>query len=91
MKYVIRFSKHVDWRRFRMLSATDKKRLQQAIEQKLTVDPVRFGKQLNQSLQGCRSLRIGAYRIIYRIKKEEVIVIVFGHRSTVYEEAKGVV
>ena len=87
MTYVVRYSRHIDWKRFRMLPVADKKRFQKAVEDKLTVDPLTFGKPMRKSLYGCRSLRVGDFRIIYRVQKNVVEILVFGHRSTVYDDA----
>jgi len=91
MKYRLLYSEFVDWKRFEKLSLHDKKRLLHALEQKVAVDPLHYGKPLQQSLRGCRALRVGDYRIIYRLHGDVVEILLFGHRSTVYEEAKGIV
>ncbi len=90
MTYVLRYAGSIDWKRFQKLPATDKQRIRDAIEKKLAVDPVQFGKPLRTSLLGCRSLRVGSYRIIYRIDKNIVEILLFGHRSTVYSEMEKV-
>ncbi|MBC7131265.1 type II toxin-antitoxin system RelE/ParE family toxin [Candidatus Bathyarchaeota archaeon] len=43
------------------------------------------GKRLRGSLSGLLSLRIGDYRIIYQVSKDEVIIRTFGHRKSIYE------
>lgn len=65
-----------------------RKIIREAIEKKLTLDPVKFGKPLRYSLKGFRRLRVGAYRVIYRIDEGRVIVIVvdIDHRKEVYED-----
>lgn len=62
--------------------------IRNAIEDKLMVDPVRFGLPLRRNLKGLMKLRVGNYRIIYSIKKDIVTVevIKIGHRRDVYEE-----
>lgn len=62
-----------------------KRRVQEAIESKLMVEPELFGKPLRKSLLGFRSLRVGEYRIIFLIQKRTVIVYMIAHRSRVYE------
>lgn len=49
-------------------------------------NPFNAGKPLNGKRAGQYSYRIGAYRIIYRIEKQLLIVFVieFGHRQGVY-------
>jgi mRNA interferase RelE/StbE len=62
-----------------------KSRIKKAIEEKLTRNPVEFGKPLRYSLQGCRRLRIGDFRVIYKIEGETVLVTKIGHRKEIYE------
>ena len=38
-------------------------RIKKALEERVAVDPVGFGKPLQYSLKGCRRLRVGDYRI----------------------------
>ncbi|MFH1857247.1 MAG: type II toxin-antitoxin system RelE/ParE family toxin [Candidatus Omnitrophota bacterium] len=61
-----------------------KTRIKKAIESRLVVDPVKFGEPLRRSLQGCRKLRVGDYRIIYKIDKSNIIILKIGHRKEVY-------
>lgn len=70
------------------LSKTAKHLIQKAIEERLMVDPIGFGKPLRYSLKGHRRLRVSDYRIIYRIEvsKKIVLVIAIKHRKDVYED-----
>jgi mRNA interferase RelE/StbE len=65
-----------------------KSTIKKAIEERLMIDPVGFGKPLRYSLKGHRRLRVGDYRIVYRIESDtrSVIVIAIKHRKDVYEE-----
>jgi len=56
-----------------------------AIEERLMVDPVGFGKPLRYSLKGHRRLRVGDYRVVYRIEKKTVVIVAIKHRKDVYE------
>jgi len=64
-----------------------RKIIKRAIEEKLMVEPLKFGLPLRRSLLGFFKLRVGNYRIIYKIEKKEVIVLVIsvGHRKEVYK------
>ena len=61
--------------------------IKRAIENRLAIDPVGFGKPLQYSLKGHRRLRVSDYRIVYRIdnKKKEVLIIAIKHRRDVYD------
>ena len=64
--------------------------IRRAIEEKLMVDPLKFGLPLRRTLKGFMKLRVGDYRIIYSIEKATatvtVHVIKIGHRREVYDE-----
>lgn len=59
-----------------------------AIEERLTIDPVSFGKPLRYNFKGYRRLRVSTYRIIYRIDEEnrKVIITDINHRKDSYDE-----
>ncbi|KKP95403.1 MAG: Toxin of the RelE-RelB toxin-antitoxin system [candidate division TM6 bacterium GW2011_GWE2_36_25] len=70
------------------LSASAKKLIKKAIEQRLTIDPIGFGKPLRYSLKGHRRLRVSNYRIVYRIEPEtqSVLIVAIKHRKDIYEK-----
>ncbi|MBT8451495.1 MAG: type II toxin-antitoxin system RelE/ParE family toxin [Deltaproteobacteria bacterium] len=69
------------------LPKSAKRQIRRAIEQKLTTHPFELGKPLRYSLRGARRLRVGDYRVIYRIEPPDVVLVVkIGHRREVYEE-----
>jgi len=61
-----------------------RKKIQRAIESRLTVRPEAYGKPLRQSLKGYRKLRVGDWRVIFRIEKKTVKIFIIQHRSVVY-------
>jgi mRNA interferase RelE/StbE len=62
--------------------------IHRAIDERLASDPLRFGEPLRRSLQGYRKLRVGDYRVVYRIAGHDVIVLKIGHRKDVYGKAE---
>ena len=70
-----------------LLSPPLRVRIQKMILTKLTNHPEVFGKPLRGSFRNYRSLRVGEYRIIYRIEDRTVAIVMIAHRSVVYEEA----
>jgi mRNA-degrading endonuclease RelE of RelBE toxin-antitoxin system len=68
------------------ISASIKKDIRSAIEEKLTTAPEFFGKPLQFSLKGLRSMRVGDYRVIFLLSRNTVRVILIAHRSTVYND-----
>lgn len=71
------------------LSSTLKERIRRAIEEKLASTPEDYGKPLRQSLRGYRKLRVGDYRIVFRIERDTVYILAILHRSVVYKKATG--
>lgn len=63
-----------------------RERIQKAIEQRLLTDPAKYGGPLQRSLQGYRKLRVGDYRVIYKVDKENIVILKIGHRKEVYNK-----
>ena len=70
-----------------VLPKTIREKIKQAIEERLMIDPIGFGKPLRYSLRGHRRLRVGDYRIVYRIENKTVIISAIKHRKDIYEHA----
>ncbi|MGE3974702.1 MAG: type II toxin-antitoxin system RelE/ParE family toxin [Bdellovibrionales bacterium] len=70
------------------LPKTIRARVRKAIETRLTADPVGLGRPLRYSFIGHRRIRVGDYRIVYRIDidRNAVVVVLIKHRKHVYEE-----
>ena len=61
-----------------------KKRIDEAIQNRLTTAPPLYGKPLRGELLNLWSLRVDDYRVIYKMKKDAVIVLRIVHRSNAY-------
>ena len=68
------------------IPANIKSRIRKAIEARLLKDPVMFGQPLRQSLKGHRKLRVGDWRVIYRVEHSNIIISMIGNRKDVYRE-----
>lgn len=67
------------------LSNSIKLLIKKSIENKLMKDPIKFGKPLKYSLKAHRRLRVGEYRILYKIHSDTVTIIAIKHRKDIYE------
>ncbi len=68
------------------ISKADRDRIKRAIEERLAQDPVFFGKPLRYSLKGCRRMRVGSYRVIFKIDSQKVVLVLkISHRKAVYK------
>lgn len=70
------------------LSQAMRSRIRAAIEQRLMVDPISYGKPLRYALRGHRRLRVGDWRIVYRVDSAEriVFIVAIDHRKDVYDD-----
>lgn len=86
--YTIVYETHVVREDIPHLSETNKKRIKKAIENKLRFNPETFGKPLRRSLKGYRKLRVGGYRVIFRIQGKMVKIFAILKRSVVYNKSE---
>ena len=61
-------------------------RIKKAIEYRLLKYPFKYGEHLKRNLKGYRKMRVGDYRIIYRIQGKEIFILKIGHRKKVYKK-----
>jgi len=79
INYQIIYQDHVIKSHIPALSTKVKSLIKKAIEERLMVDPITFGKPLRYSLKGHRRLRV-----VYRIENKSVIIIAIKHRKDIY-------
>ncbi|MGR3218511.1 MAG: type II toxin-antitoxin system RelE family toxin [Candidatus Anammoxibacter sp.] len=71
-----------------LLNQRLKSRIKKAIEERLAISPHKYGKPLRKTLKGYWKLRVGDYRIIFKIVKNEVWIFGIIHRRDVYKKIK---
>jgi len=77
IKYQVCYIDEVVKKHIPNLSSNIKLIIKRAIEERLMIDPISFGKPLRYTLKGYRRLRVGDYRIVYRINdKHKILTIV---------------
>jgi len=86
MKYKLLYHPDVLEEDLQGIPANIKSRIHKAIETRLLKEPIMFGQPLRQSLKGYRRLRVGDWRIIYRIEHSDIIILMIGNRKNVYQE-----
>jgi len=62
-------------------------RIEKAIRNRLMINPVKYGFYLRGSLKGYRKLRVGDWRIIYRIGDKEIRINAIGNRKDIHKFA----
>jgi mRNA interferase RelE/StbE len=70
------------------LPELDKKvlvRIKRAIEERLMVAPQEYGEPLRRTLKGYWKLRVGDYRVVFVVRKTEIMILGILHRKEVYK------
>lgn len=70
------------------ISSVWQEKIRHAIEVRLISQPDLYGKPLRRSLKGYRKLRVGDYRVVFRIEQMKVKIFAIIHRSRVYDAMK---
>ena len=67
------------------LSRNLRERIAHGIETRLTTQPERYGEPLRGTLKGYWKLRIGDYRVVFKVVRNEIWIFGIIHRRAVYE------
>ena len=63
-----------------------KDRIRRAIEERLQTLPHEYGEPLRKTLKGYWKLRVGDYRVVFKIIKSEVWILCIRHRKEIYKD-----
>lgn len=71
------------------LDAEPRRRIRRKLEQ-IRADPHGYGKPLGRGLAGLYKVRVGKYRIVYRVREAErlILLIAIAHREEIYERVR---
>jgi mRNA interferase RelE/StbE len=69
------------------ISSEARRRIGRLIEARLGTEPARFGAPLGGSLRGYWKLRVGDYRVVFKVAGRDVWILAVLHRRDVYERA----
>ena len=70
------------------IDARNKLMIRRSIEERLTTSPEIFGKPLRRSLKGYWKLRIGDYRVVFKISGDDIRILAIIDRKTVYQQSE---
>jgi len=59
-------------------------RIKRAIETRLLVSPQEYGEPLRKTLKGYWKLRVGDYRVVFKVDASEILIFGLCHRTDVY-------
>ena len=67
------------------LDKKNKTMIKRAIEERLATRPELYGKPLRRTLKGYWKLRVGEYRIVFKMLGEDILILGIIHRKDVYK------
>ncbi|MEI7635666.1 MAG: type II toxin-antitoxin system RelE/ParE family toxin [Syntrophus sp. (in: bacteria)] len=67
-----------------LIDRKTKDRIRKAIEERLQTAPHDYGEPLRKSLKGYWKLRVGDYRVVFKVIETEVWILGIRHRKSVY-------
>lgn len=88
MAYALRYHPRVADRDVQKIPALMRTRIARTIEARLSTSPEEYGVPLAGTLRGYWKLRVGDYRVVFRVTADEVWVLAILHRRDVYETAR---
>ena len=86
MAYKIEFDESVVKEDIPSIPMPYREQIKKAIRERLTQEPIKLGKPLKHSLYGHRRLRVGDWRVIYKITENTVRIIKIGNRKDIYKD-----
>ena len=87
MAYTLRYHPAVRADDLPKISSEALRRIARLIDTRLGTEPARFGAPLAGSLRGYWKLRVGDYRVIFKVIGRDVWILAVVHRRDVYERA----
>lgn len=87
MPYTLRYHPRVADQDLKTIPTETRARIARSIDARLTTAPERYGVPLVGPLRGYWKLRVGDYRVVFKISAMEVLILAILHRKHVYERA----
>ena len=87
---VLRLKYHPDVKKSDLpkIDAKNKGMIKRAIEDRLATQPETYGKPLRKTLKGYWKLRVGDYRIVFKVSGNNIFIFGIIHRKKVYKLIK---
>jgi mRNA interferase RelE/StbE len=67
------------------LDNTVRTRIRKAIETRLMIAPEAYGEPLRRTLKGYWKLRVGDYRVIFKVEGDKITILGIRHRRDIYK------
>lgn len=86
MSFTLRYHPAVRSDDLTLIDRKMKDRIRKAIEERLQTLPHEYGEPLRKTLKGYWKLRVGDYRVVFKIMKSEVWILGIRHRKEIYKD-----
>jgi mRNA interferase RelE/StbE len=86
MLFTLRYHPAVSADDLPLIDRKMKDRIRRAIEERLQTSPHEYGEPLRKTLKGYWKLRVGDYRVVFKIMKSEVWILGIRHRRNIYQD-----
>jgi mRNA interferase RelE/StbE len=86
MSFTLRYHPAVRSDDLPLIDRKMKDRIRRAIEERLQTLPHEYGEPLRKTLKGYWKLRVGDYRVVFKIVKSEVWILGIRHRKEIYKD-----
>ena len=84
MLFTLHYHPAVRFEDLPLIDRRTKDRIRKAIEERLKTVPHDYGEPLRKSLKGYWKLRVGDYRVVFKVIETEVWILGIRHRKSVY-------
>ena len=89
MTFELRYHPDVKKKDLPLINKKLKQRIKKAIEERLLVSPEQYGEPLRKTLKRYWKMRVGDYRVVFKITGQEILILGICHRKEVYQIAEG--
>ena len=86
MPFALRYHPAVRAEDLPLIDRRTKDRIRKAIEERLQTAPHDYGEPLRKSLKGYWKLRVGDYRVVFKVIETEVWILGIRHRKSAYRK-----
>ncbi len=87
---IYKFKYHPDVKKSDLpkIDVNNKNMIKRAIEKRLATRPETYGKPLQRTLKGYWKLRVGDYRVVFKVSGDDILIFGIIHRKKVYRLIK---
>jgi mRNA interferase RelE/StbE len=88
MAYKLKYHPDVKRSDLPKIDAKNRGMIKRAIEDRLATQPEAYGKPLQRTLKGYWKLRVGDYRVVFKVSSDSIFIFGIIHRKEVYKLIK---